>query len=200
MRSDHLESRSRRASLVPMALLIALSVAGCFFDTRDPEQGTGEVCFKSVPSIEEDFVFGNMDGSMECLQASTYLDQLADDFEFIPSPGAQAQYPDVFPVGEMFGPDKEELFLDRLFADADSIGSNLLLLEINPPSGTTEVIFDAAYEFRVVSKDGSAITYSGEAFYTLRQEATTWFMTRWEEKGGGTNPMGLLRGGLLQGG
>ena len=200
MRSSRRNNWPRRASWTPAVLLIALGMSGCFFDTRDPEQGTGEVCFKSVPSTEEDFVFGNMDGSMECLQAATYLDQLADDFVFVPSPGAQAQFPGVFPVGETFGPDKEELFLDRLFADADSIGSKLLLLEINPPSGTTEVIFDAAYEFRVVSMDGSAITYSGEAFYTLRQEATTWFMTRWEEKGGGTNPMGLLRGGLLQGG
>lgn len=188
-----------RGSAGPAVLagILLLALGGCLFDTRDPEQGTGEVCYESVPSTEEDFVLANMDGSLRCLQASTYLDQLADDFTYVPDPQSLAAFGDVYASNDPWELVAEERFLDRLFADADSIQSHLLD-SIIEQSGTQIVQIQALYRVRVVS-GGSAIVYSGQARYTLRQEATTWFMVEWEDQGG-DNPFGLLRGGLLQGG
>lgn len=181
-----------------LALLALVGLSGCIFDTREPEQGTGEVCYQAVPSTEDRFVFDNMDESMGCLQAFSYLNQLAESFVFVPSPTVQAQYPGVFSGPDAWGRTQEEQFLDRLFSDARTIESSLVKTLINK-TGTQEVLYEAAYEVRVVGRDGSDITYTGEAFYTLRQEATTWFLVRWEEKGS-DNPLGQLRGGLLSAG
>jgi len=181
-----------------LGLLVALGPAGCIFTPREPEEGIGEVCYEAVPSTEATFVFANLDESMACLQAFSYLDQLSDEFVFVPSPSVQAQFPGVFSDPDSWTKEKEEQFLDRLFSDAASVES-ALLAETIQESGTQEVLFEAAYEVRVVGRDGSDITYTGEAFYTVRQEATTWFLVRWEEKGS-ANPLGQLRGGLLQGG
>lgn len=187
--------RIRRANpiLTVVCGLLAAGLTGCLFETREPEKGGGEVCFESSPSTEVDFVFGNLDGSMECRQAPSYLDQLSDDFVFVASPGVQAQFPGVFPDENAWGIAEEEAFVDRLFADADSIQSDLKMTEIDR-SGTQVVEIEAEYRVRVVT-GGSAITYTGVAFYTLRQEATTWFLTRWEDTAS-ANPIGLLRGGL----
>ncbi len=175
-----------------------LGAGGCFFEPRTPEEGIGEVCYEAVPSTEDRFVFANLDGSMECLQAFSYLDQLSEDFVFVPSPGVQSQFPGVFTGPESWTKTQEEQFLDRLFSDAQSVESQLLETVIDK-SGTQEVLFEASYRVRVIGRDGSDITYTGEAFYTVRQEATTWFLVRWEEQAS-DNPLGQLRGGLLQGG
>jgi len=178
-----------------LCVALTLGMSGCLFDTRSPESGGGEVCFESVLSSELEFVFGNLDGSLACLQAASYLDQIADDFVFVAAPSAQAQFPGIFPDESAWGRSQEESFLDRLFADADSVQSQLLMTELDR-NGSGPVVIDGAYTVRVVT-GGSAITYSGEAFYTLRQVAATWEMTRWEEKES-SSPMGLLRGSLAQ--
>jgi hypothetical protein len=184
-----------------LILLPLTGLAGCFFETREPEEGGGEVCYESVPSTDKLIVFNNLDGSMECLQASSYLDQLTPDFRFVPAPSVANQYPDVFPDEDAWGKGEEELFLNRLFADASAIESELLL-EVIDESGTDPVEFEAKYQLRVVDRAGGAILYSGEAFFTVRSERTTWFLMRWVEKESaiGETPLGQLRGGLLQGG
>ncbi len=188
--------RSLRISFTTtVCIALGIWLGGCLFDTRQPETGGGQVCFESVPSSDVEFVFGNLDGSLECLQAASYLDQISEDFVFVASSGVQAQFPTVFPDETAWGRSQEEAFLDRLFADADSVQSRLLLRELDR-NGSGPVVIDGEYEVRVVT-GSSAITYSGEAFYTLRQVSTNWQMTRWEEKAS-DSPMGTLRGSLAQ--
>ena len=155
-------SVARLAGPGALAGILLFSLGGCLFDTRDPEQGSGEVCYESVPSTEDRFVLGNMDGSLRCRQAATYLDQLADDFVYVPDAQSLAAFGDVYAANDPFGIAAEEQFLDRLFADADSIQSTLLE-EIIEESGTQIVQIQALYRVRVVS-GGSAIVYSGATF------------------------------------
>jgi hypothetical protein len=189
---------SRRATilLATVCLIVGLGLAGCIFQTRQPETGGGAVCFESFPSTEVVSVFANLDGSLDCLQPASYLVQIADDFVFVPSAATQSQFPGVFPDETAWGRNQEESFLDRLFADADSVESHLLIKELAPRQGDNPTTVEGSYRVRVVS-GGSAITYSGEAFYTLRTEATNWKMTRWEEQAS-DSPIGLLRGSLAQ--
>jgi hypothetical protein len=187
---------SRNLVLAIVCTAVIPGLSGCLLDTRTPEPGGGVVCFESVASRDVEFVFGNLDGSLECFQATSYLDQISDEFVFVASPGAALQFPGVFAEETSWGRAREEAFLDRLFADADSVRSNLALRVLDRDESGLIAIVEAEYSLRVVT-DGSAITYNGEAFYTMRQEATTWFMTRWEEKAS-DSPMGLLRGSLAQ--
>jgi hypothetical protein len=175
---------SRRLALL---LVIALLAApGCLFDTRDPESGTVAVCYEETPAINVDRVFENLDGSLECFQASTYLAQLAEDFEYIPAPGVDN-------LPDDWGKAQEEEFIGRLFSDAQDIQSSLRVRDVNPPEGETSVLVEAEYSVTVVV-DGSPITFSGEAFYTLVEIGSFFRMTRWEEKAS-SSPLGLLRAG-----
>lgn len=183
-----------------LLLVAGAAGAGCLFEPRTPETGgTGEVCYRAIPQAQQLNVYANLDGALRCLQARTYLDQLAEDFVFVPSPGVQSQFPELFPDPETsWTRDQEEQFLDRLFSDADAIVS-LIYEEVQPPTGGNEPLYEGRYSIKV-TVDGSEIEYTGEAFFTLRQERTAWFILRWEEKES-ENPFGELRAALLsQGG
>lgn len=193
-------ARGIRRSLALFTVIAVAGAAGCIFEPRTPETGgTGEVCYRAVPQAQELNVFANLDGALECLQARTYLDQLSEDFVFVPSPGVQTQYPGLFPDPETsWTREQEEQFLDRLFSDADAVVS-MIYEQVQPPSGGTEPLYEGRYSIKITS-DGSEIEYTGEAFFTLRQERTAWFILRWQEKES-ENPFGELRAALLsQGG
>lgn len=187
--------------MLRLTLLVVLATAaGCIFEPRTPETGgTGEVCYRAIPQALERNVFSNIDGALRCLQARTYLDQLAEDFVFVPSPGVQSQFPALFPDPQSsWTREQEEQFLDRLFSDADAIVA-FVYEQVQPPSGGTEPLFEGRYSIKI-TVDDNEIEYTGEAFFTLRQERTAWFILRWEEKES-ENPFGELRAALLsQGG
>lgn len=177
---------ARRLVSPVLALLVLVASPGCFFDTREPESGGGGVCFEENPAITFAQVFTNLDGSLECFQASTYLAQLADDFEYVPPPGIDG-------LPDEWGKVQEEEFISRLFSDAQDIQSTLRLADVNPPSGETTVLVEASYSL-TVTVDGNPITFSGEAFYTLVEIGSFFRVTRWEEKPS-ASPMALLRAG-----
>jgi hypothetical protein len=173
-------------------LFLLLAVAGspgCFFDTREPEEveDGGEACYEAVVAERAELVFQNLDGSLSCFQTGTYMDELTEDFRYIPPPSVAAGAPDPWTK------QTERLFVDRLFADADSVESYLVNREIQT-SGTDPLEIEAEYRVRVVI-DGSATEYVGEAFYRLRQEGSRWKMFEWEEKDSDL-PLGQLKVGL----
>lgn len=176
----------RRFVLVFVALLMSVASPGCIFDTREPQVGGGDVCFEETPAITFGQVFTNLDGSLECFQASTYLAQLADDFLYIPAPGFED-------LPDPWGKAQEEEFIGRLFSDAQTIQSTLRLSDVEPPEGETTVLVEAEYSVTVVV-DGNPITFSGEAFYTLVEVGSSFRMTRWEEQAS-LSPLALLRAG-----
>lgn len=177
--------------LLAGVLLVALS--GCLFDPREPEAGGGDACFVADAAVTPDQVLVNLDGSLECLLASVYIRQLSPEFVFIAAPSVQAAYPELFPVEGAWGQLREGQFIDALSGEVES---RLLLREIKR-SGTAEVLIEAEYRV-VVSADGSQIEYTGEAFYTFRQEQTVWVMVRWEEKEA-ASPLGALKAALVSG-
>jgi len=76
------------------------------------------------------------------------------------------------------------------------VDSRLLLRQIER-SGTAEVQIEAEY-LVTVSAGGSQFVYTGEAFYTFRQENTVWVMVAWREKEA-DNPLGALKAELVSG-
>jgi len=173
-------------------VLIAV-LGGCLFDPREPEGDSGVACFVAEAATTPDQVLVNLDGSLECLLASTYIRQISPEFVFIGAPSVQASFPGLFPFEGAWGQEQEGQFIDTLSGDVES---RLLHREIKR-SGTSEVLIEAEYRV-VVSADGSQIEYTGEAFYTFRQEQTVWVMVRWEEKEA-ASPLGALKAALVSG-
>lgn len=181
-----------------LALLLAV-LAGCFLEPRKPAGGGGEACFTSLPATD-DFadVFVNLDGALQCLQQSTYLDFIHPDFEFVPSASAEVTYPSVFTSPWDFS--QEALWLSELAADTDSLVSNLRLRDIQVNEAGAQATVEAEYRLRHVPRGGGAIVYRGQALYTLEVSGTKWVLRIWEDRdaGGGALALGNLRGGLLQ--
>lgn len=179
--------------VVLLATGLAGGLAGCLFDPREPEAGSGVACFVATSAEQPIQVIANLDGSLRCLQASDYKRQLSPEFVFIAAPSVQASYPELFGPDGSWGVDEENQFIDTLSGDVES----RLLEQLIDRSGTSEVLFEAEYRVTVTA-DGSEILYTGEAFYTFRQEQTVWVMVRWEEKEA-ASPLGALKAALVSG-
>lgn len=184
----------------PLAVAVAVLASGCFFEPRSPEEGGdgGEVCYQSIAPKQFPQVFTNLDGSMACLQLTSYIDQFATDFVFEPSASAQAEYPEVY--SSEFGRATEEQFFSQLAAQADSAIAELRFDDIQPPSETgSNATVQATYKLRLVS-GGSSVLYEGQALYELVSVATNWQLRRWVDQGGTgqQNSISDLKGGLLR--
>lgn len=178
-----------RFAWMSLILLCVSSSSGCFFKTRDPETGDGGgACYEAKVADRVEVVFENLDGSLDCFQTGTYMDELTEDFLYVPPPSVAQGAPDPWTKSS------ERLFVDRLFADADSVESYLVNREIQV-SGTEIIEVEAEYRVRVVT-GGSPTEYVGEAFYRLRQEGSRWKMFEWEEKDSEL-PLGQLKVGLV---
>ncbi|HEX9641341.1 MAG TPA: hypothetical protein VGB13_08505 [Candidatus Krumholzibacteria bacterium] len=180
-------------------IVICACVAGCLLEPRKPEGGGGAACFVALPATS-DFgeVFTNLDGSLECLEQSTYLDFIHPDFEFIPSATAESSFPSVF--DEPWGVSQEQQWLNVLFADTDSLISDLRLRDIQVNVAGDQATVEASYRLRHVPRGGGAIVYRGQGLYTLEVSGTKWVLRSWDDRdtGGGDSALGNLRGGLLQ--
>ena len=179
-------------------LLWVVLLAGCLFDPRDPEGEPGAACFVPVVATQDpDQVIDNLDGSLECFQPGDYEFQLSEEFVFIPAPSVEATHPDLFPFEGAWGREQEIAFAQELLSNqSQDLESSLLLRQIER-SGTAEVLIEGEY-LLTLSANGSQFVYTGEAFYTFRQENTVWVMVRWREKEA-DNPLGALKAELVSG-
>jgi hypothetical protein len=109
----------------------------------------------------------------------------------------QINHPDLFPTEDAWGKVQEEAYVNALLADSSQDLDSRLLLQVIERSGTTEVLIEAEY-LLTISAGTSQFVYTGEAFFTFRQENTVWVMVRWEEKES-DNPLGTLKAELVGG-
>ena len=122
--------------------------------------------------------------------------QIGEEFVFIPAPSVQANHPDLFPVEDAWGRAQEDAFVSAFSNNSQDVESRLLLRTIER-SGTAEVLIEAEY-LLTISAGTSQFVYTGEAFYTFRQQNTVWVMVRWEEKESDL-PFGALKAELVSG-
>jgi hypothetical protein len=177
-------------------LLLVVLIGGCLFKPRDPEGEPGAACFEAIsaPTDPIEVIF-NMDGSTECFQEFDYIRQISEEFVFIAAPSVQINHPDLFPVEGAWGKSREEEYINAFLADQSQDLDSSLLLRVIERSGTSEVLIEAEYLLTVQAEE-SLFVYTGEAFYTFRQENTVWVMVRWEEKESDT-PLGALKAELV---
>jgi hypothetical protein len=176
--------------------MLGVLLAGCIFEPRQPEGEPGAPCFEAITAPNDPLeVIFNMDGAIECGQNFDYLRQISEDFVFIAAPSVQANHPDLFPVEDAWGKSQEDLFISALQDSSNQDLDSRLLLRLIERSGTTEVLIEAEY-LLTISAGTSQFVYTGEAFYTFRQENTVWVMVRWEEKESDL-PLGALKAELV---
>ena len=179
-------------------LLFAALLGGCIYEPREPEGQPGAACFEAITAPKDPIeVIFNMDGAIECFQVFDYMRQISEEFVFIAAPSVQANHPDLFPVEDAWGRAQEEAFANAFLADSSQDLDSSLLLRVIERSGTSEVLIEAEY-LLTISAGTSQFVYTGEAFYTFRQEHTVWVMVRWEEKESDL-PFGALKAELVGG-
>ena len=181
-----------------LCLLFAALLGGCLFEPRQPEGEPGAPCFEIVTAPTDPIeVIYNMNGATECFQNFDYLRQISEEFVYIPAPSVQANHPDLFPDDEAWGKAQEQSYINAFLADQSQDLDSRLLLRVIERSGTSEVLIEAEYLLTISAGD-SQFVYTGEAFYTFRQENTVWVMVRWEEKES-ENPLGALKAEFVSG-
>lgn len=176
-----------------------LVVGGCLFEPRESEQGGTVFCFQPIPAYQDAGAFVNVEGSLRCKLADTYLKQFAPEFLFIPAPSVAAANPAAF--ADPWTIDDETNFAGRLAATADSIIANLdLHVDESTRNGSDPVSYVADYVVRYVPFVGPPSVYRGKAEYTLRKLGGTFVISGWEERepAQGDLAFGQLRGELYQ--
>ncbi|MGD9547169.1 MAG: hypothetical protein AB7V45_06395 [Candidatus Krumholzibacteriia bacterium] len=189
------------------ALLVGLAaLSGCLFEPRDPAPpSTSSIQY--LPKTSPANVWANLERSLVNTHAFGWEDNVVPEggtpFIYIPDSQAADQFPGVF---DGWNRTKEVAFINRLYNSDVTITAKLKEDGFVPPDDSGgEVQWEGVvYDVSVTSKtDGSTTRYRGRAIITFSVEGNFWYITRWEDQFGESNPdnpdqilptMGVLRG------
>jgi len=196
----------RRTVLLALAGLAVLTpLAGCLFSPRTPEPpNTQSVPY--LPKTSPSNVWANLQTSLTNTHAFGWEDNIVpegNDFIYIPDTNADEQFPGVFATWDRA---KEINFINNLYDSGVTITAKMRNDDfiVPDPSGNEVVWEGVVYDLTVTSTaDNSAIRYRGRAIITFRLVANFWYIAKWEDQFGESNPdnpgqslptMGVLRG------
>jgi hypothetical protein len=188
-------------SVWPILLLIMTMLSGCLFAPRDPEPPTGEP-INYLPRTDPKKVWENIQLSLNNSDSFGWEDNLHPEFTYIPDSEAEAQFPGAF-VGWNLA--KEMDFINNFYSSGVSNLSKMRNDDfIIPDPVGDEVSWESViYYIRVTNtSDGSESRYRASAIITFRFEGNSWYVYRWEDQVGESDPdsgntlptMGVLRG------
>lgn len=183
----------RRLLLLTMIALLA----GCFFETRDPpppELGGGcEFEFEFNDSWER--VLFNMEGALECGDASEYMKVISQTFLYLPSNSVQNNYPEVF--AGPWATAREQLFINKVF-EAERYRANLNVNEQSVDDQGAIIIVTTSYEIQQVDSDGidNGPLYTDEVIFRFENFSGLVILSAWEDTDNllAANPFGNRRG------
>lgn len=191
---------------VKSGLLLAavlLTSAGCLFTPRTPEPPTSG-SIEYLPRDLPENIWANAQTSLNEKDAPGWNDAISENFEYFPDSAAEAQ----FPPGTFDDWNKEdEMRFINAFYDSDVTIVSLMREEdyvIPPPSGDEVDWENVIYYLRVETNDDESETrYRASAIITFKLEGSFWYIYRWRDQQGESNPdnpeellssMGVLRG------
>ncbi len=199
MKSNHHAFRAVRL-LVLLGLLIHFS--GCIFSPRDPDTPTSGETIPYLSRTSPRKVWENLQVSLNFGDSFGWEENLHQEFTYIPDAETESQFPGVF-VGWNLA--KELNFATNFYASGTE---NLALMRnddfsIPEPVGD-EVRWEGVIYYVTVTdpSDGSETRYRASAIITFRFEGNFWYVYRWEDQTGESDPdtgqilptLGVLRG------
>jgi hypothetical protein len=168
-----------------IGLLIGLLlVSGCnIFETRDTEPPT-QSGSDFQPPTGPDIVISNLQSAVAQKNATNYIACFADPlrsahaFRFIPSAGANAQYPGIF---ASWSYSDEQSYFQNLIARASPNGySNLLLTQKSSVVSADSVVYTYDYTLSFDhTESGFPTTAQGNLQFSLAADNGSWSIYAW---------------------
>jgi hypothetical protein len=193
---------SRR--LAAAALVALLATPGCLFDPREPEPPSTGAPVSYLPQISTANVWANLERSLNAGHAPGWEDNISQDvFVYEPDSDAQNQFPGVF--DGWFRP-QEVSFINNFYNSGVTIEAKMRDDDfVLPGDSGTQVTWEGVIYDLIVTNanDGSTTRYRASAIITFSLEGNFWYITRWRDQQGESNPdnpgqllssMGVLRG------
>lgn len=185
-----------------LVLLSMLVLGGCIFNPRDPEQPSVGNTVSYNPRNSPRNVWENLQISLQNNDSFGWEENISPEFTYWPDTEAADQFPGVFEGWEYT---KEQSFINNFYStgvtnQAQMRNDDFIVPE---PSGTEVVWEGVIYYLKVADpNDGSIISYRASAIITFRLEGNFWYIYRWEDQTGESDPdtgqilptMGVLRG------
>jgi hypothetical protein len=178
-----------------LALVAAIAISSCLFDTRDAQEPGVVTGGCTLESPGKAFVC--MTGAIASQQDADYERTMSETFLF--SPTQEDSLDQNFSGTEVFtlwDKPTELQALGLLFSDADhtsvDFGTTKALINKN-----TFVRFETNYTLSVITDNPADTTlYKGQAWIDVRNEGGNWRVTYWDERATvpGFHTWGFLRG------
>lgn len=193
----------RRLLPVLATLVLVLTGPGCLFSPRDPEPPASGSAVDYLDQVNPSNVWDNLGKSLQNNDSSGWERNIGEvDFVYVPDSDAAAQFPGVF---DTWGREEETDFI-RKFYGFGTINTDVVMRnqDFNVPAPSPpEVQWEGViYDF-TVDTGGSLARYRGSADITFSYVGTEWFVTRWVDRQGESDPANpgtpLLTFGFLRG-
>ncbi|MCP4290723.1 MAG: hypothetical protein GY780_02655 [bacterium] len=189
-----------KKSILFFAMLAMIS--GCIFTPRDPEPPTSGSAIPYLPQTSPRNVWENLQLSLNNIDSFGWESNMHEEFTYWPDSEAEAQFPGAFVDWDLA---KELNFVSNFYASGVTNLSKMRNDDFNVPNPAgDEVLWEGViYYVRVTNdSDGSETRYRASAIITFRLEANFWYVYRWEDQVGESDPdsgtilptMGVLRG------
>ena len=175
--------------IVPAVAVIAVLAAapGCLFSPRDPEPPDTGSSVNYLDQTNPSNVWANLGKSLENTDAGGWERNIGEIFLYVPDSDAASQYPGVFDNWQR----EEEVDFIRKFYSFGPINSDVKMRNdefIVPPHSGTETLWEGVIYDLTVDSGGSFSRYRGSADITFSLVGTEWFVTRWVDRQGESDP------------
>jgi hypothetical protein len=196
--------RCARGGAALLVLVGLAAAAGCFFDPREPEPPSTGSPVTYLPQTSSANCWANLERSLNAAHAPGWEDNISQDvFVYLPDSDAENQFPGAFVEWDRT---KEVGFINNFYNSGVTIQAQMKNDDFVPPpdSGTQSIWENVIYDLIITNTaDGSTTRYRASAIITFSLEGNFWYISRWQDQQGESNPdnpgqllssMGVLRG------
>jgi hypothetical protein len=172
-----------------LVLALGLICSGCLFQPREPNPPSTGASVQYLPKSQPRNVWENLQTSLQNNDSFGWDDNISDDFTYVPDSEAEQGAPGGFFTD--WNKEREINFIDNFY---NAGVTNIAQMRnddfaIPEPSGT-QVVWEGVIYYLTSTNDlsGSEIRYSGSAIITFLLEGTEWYIYRWEDQQGESDP------------
>lgn len=201
-------SRRRRAALPALLAVILLAAPGCLFTPREAEPPASAVAVDYLDQTSPENVWANLGKSLENTDSGGWERNISEEFVYVADDDALGQYAGAFgDVGDVRNGwlrTQEVEFIRKFYGFGPNITDvKMVQEEFEPPTAGNEVEWRGVIYDLTVETGGSFVRYRGSANVTFAFEGTEYYVTRWEDIAGESDPdnpttvfptFGILRG------
>jgi hypothetical protein len=182
--SGRLEGSATKAAAIVAMMAWWTLVSGCGDDTGDTHTGT----IGDPASGSPELTWDSMARSLNNQRATGWINALADSFEYVPDPVADAEYPGAL---SSWGRADEVAFVQAALSADLEITASFNALDVPCPASSGSVFVWPSVEYSVVvagAAGANPVTYRGVAELEFELQGSFWYLSRWTDLRGAPAP------------